>query len=453
MKNRHLIAFLAVLSCLAIAGTGPGAWAASESIPVGEPRPGIGGTTDGSKLDFKLNGSAGASGITNLETGRTELFNTVSFQPEVALGKLGLGLDLYLNFDSAGRIRKQDWDRGDDYISKIWYARWGLKGDPLYARVGGLTDATLGHGLIMGRYSNRLSYPDTRKVGAELSVDGGWAGAEGMLSDLRRADVFGGRFFVRPLRSSEAPLIKNMALGVTGVTDQNPDEDKGTTGDEVSVYGADVEVPLASMDIFSAKLYGDAAVMKLGRRYRAAGAKDNGRGFAGGVAGSLVKFVTYKAELRSLDNNFVPTYFNSYYDVDRSTNGVNKADAISRESRPVRRGPMAELGADILGKLRVGATYEDYNLDLMNEYPRIRAEARLDPSVLLGKVDAAAYYDRRNVNTFRQFGRSRSTDAIMAAEAGVWPTQHLKVTIVVRQQYAEDGRPVRTTQVRTDLRF
>ena len=92
----------------------------------------------------------------------------ISFRPEVSFANFGIGLDLNLDFDSEGKLRKENFNEFSDYLSVIRYVRYGQKRDPFYARLGALDYATLGHGSIMYLYNNSPSY-DVRKVGLAFS--------------------------------------------------------------------------------------------------------------------------------------------------------------------------------------------------------------------------------------------------------------------------------------------
>jgi len=144
-------------------------------------------STDGSpapELSFGL--SLGLGVQTYPEGTGTEpaTYQFLAFRPEIAYGKLGLGLDLGLNYRFTGgdgndfAVRKEDWVPSGDrsllevYLAKLAYLRWAQKGDPLYARLGSLDDATLGNGFIVGGYANTRYLPDLRLVGVQLDVDG-----------------------------------------------------------------------------------------------------------------------------------------------------------------------------------------------------------------------------------------------------------------------------------------
>ena len=97
-------------------------------------------------------------------------YYTFRFRPEIAIGNFGAGLDLNLEFDQEGNLRKENFLTTSDYLSIIRYLRWGRKHDPLYIRVGALDYATLGYGNIMYLYNNSPSF-DARTIGIVADVD------------------------------------------------------------------------------------------------------------------------------------------------------------------------------------------------------------------------------------------------------------------------------------------
>ncbi len=446
MKNFIVLALSLFLTAPAYAQ-----WASLDA-PIGESFPSVPKEGGENKFDFDLGGNFGAASVLNHETGEMEIYNTVSFQPELSFGKLGLGLDLYIYFNSDGKLREEDWDTSSDIISKIWYVRWAKKGDTIHARLGGLSGTTIGHGLIMGNYTNRLGYPDVRQVGGVLDIDAGWAGFESVVTDVIRPTILGGRVFVRPLHGSETPILKNLAFGVSAVTDTDPDGYSETKSDEVSVYGADLDLPLIKNDAFSSVLYADVAMTQLGKRYTAAGSKNHGKGGAAGVQGKLF-FFDYKAEMRSTQANFISTFFDSYYEVDRATGSVFKADAIDTTDKPRANGPLVALYANILERVRVGGSYESLSYDPLDIFPRVRAEIRTDPRLLFDKFYAAAVYEQRNLEMIKRIGRTQDSNTLITTEIGYKPNPNLALVVVQKQTYDQNGNPERTTQIRADVRF
>ena len=112
-------------------------------------------------------GTSGAMGSVTIDD---KLYNQLSLRPELAYGRLGIGLDIYLYFNDDG-IYEGNWDfssMNSSYktiIDKIYYLRWGTKKDDLYFRVGALPSLTLGYGILINKYTNTIQYPDVRRIG------------------------------------------------------------------------------------------------------------------------------------------------------------------------------------------------------------------------------------------------------------------------------------------------
>ena len=106
----------------------------------------------------------------------TTTYSSISLAPDFSYGKWGLGIDITLNYRITGssntfQVRQADWvptsvqNFFQIYLAKIVYVRYGLKGDPLFAKLGSFDDGTLGDGFIMVDYSNRLFLPGTGTSG------------------------------------------------------------------------------------------------------------------------------------------------------------------------------------------------------------------------------------------------------------------------------------------------
>ena len=166
---------------------------------------------------FSMGGAAGTISINGVN------YSEIRLMPELGFGKFGIGLDVDLLIDEDGNIRKKDWDDPEDYINKIYYVRFGHRGDPFFAKIGGFPNYTLGHGLIMKNYSNMLKYPDEKHIGVQL---GGIlpffsTNLEVFSSDISKNNILGGRVTAKFLSSTEIPILKNLTFGGTYVTDRN----------------------------------------------------------------------------------------------------------------------------------------------------------------------------------------------------------------------------------------
>ena len=113
-------------------------------------------------------GSFGSVTINN------QVYNQFSLRPELAFGKIGLGLDLYFYFDQDGNLYEDNWnfsstkDAYKTLVDKIYYLRWGLPHDDLYFRIGSLPSITLGNGSLVNSYSNIMDYPRVRRTGFDF---------------------------------------------------------------------------------------------------------------------------------------------------------------------------------------------------------------------------------------------------------------------------------------------
>ncbi|MBN1540603.1 hypothetical protein JW992_00535 [candidate division KSB1 bacterium] len=250
-----------------------------------------------------------------------ETYYAIQFRPEFGFGKVGIGLNINLLYDSeTGKIRSQDWDSSYDYFRVIRYLRYGHKFDPIYARVGSLDAAHLGHGFIVNYYTNEASY-DERKIGLALDIDFGRFGVESITSNLGRAELIGLRGYYRPLYERIAiPIIEHFAVGATFAQDFDPDS-WTASDDATSVYGFDLELPLIRGSRLNSLIYFDWAQIRgyssLEEKTRTFGSGQAvGFGLGLGNLGGLID-LSFKVERRWLGKEFVPAYFDAFYEIER----------------------------------------------------------------------------------------------------------------------------------------
>lgn len=392
-----------------------------------------------------INGSFGADVLVDPDNpDQNKIYYSLSLLPEFSIWRFGVGLDLNIYSDEEGNIRSADWDDWDDIVGKIWYIRYGKRKDPLFALIGGLRSYTLGNGFILNSYTNMLDYPDVRNKGLLLEVNLTKMGFESVISNINSYPVIGGRIYVRPLQASVLPLVKNITLGITGVLDQNPDKNNGTKNDEIIFYGADLGLPLVNMLPLTVRAYFDYSTYNLGSKYDI---KNNGRGTAVGLGGTVVKIVKYGFEYRRIDNNFIPRYFDAYYEVERSS----KPFIISDSRGPVREGPYLMVGVDLLNKVALTITYEDYNTDSADRYPYLHGELQIDPSLLMNKYSIKISYDKKNVNSFKDIAKLEG--AIMTTEIGYKIAPNIMLVITQKQTFDENGESTRIMYMRTSFSF
>ena len=192
-------------------------------------------------------------------------WQSLSLTPDISFGKLGIGLDITLDYNFSGgsgssfQVRQADWwptgavtlqSVAAIYLPKIAYVRWGLKGDPLFLKLGSFNDATLGDGFIMGDYNNTLFLPTERHFGLQADVDGAlfdfpYVGIETVVGNLASLDVLGARLYARPLVETSLPMLNNLEIGFTAAVDTNPYFETASIGttSPVGVFGVGALLP------------------------------------------------------------------------------------------------------------------------------------------------------------------------------------------------------------------
>lgn len=279
---------------------------------------------------FGLGLTFGAATFEDPETGELDSYQALGLQPDISIGKFGLAFDLTVNYRFTGgsdedefEIREEDWVPDDDtnflelYLPKFRYVRWGNKGDELYARFGSFNDATLGNGFIVNNYSNELYLPDRRIFGAQLDVDGRlfdfpYVGIETLAGNVASFDVTAARLYARPFAGLGMPLIPGLQVGGTVAIDRDAfyfaDKDPQAEAvvpnsiDTVAVYGVDLRLPVLSSDMLTMAVFGDTVF------------QDDSAGGMVGTSGRIARIFLYGAQVRVLDDGFIPSYFDRTYD-------------------------------------------------------------------------------------------------------------------------------------------
>lgn len=352
-------------------------------------------------------------GIGYAQIGDEDYF-AVTVRPEIAIGKIGIGLniDLLYNVDT-GHIRTEDWNESYDYFRILRYVRYGQKRDPLYMRIGALDRTRIGHGFLMNYYTNETANYDKRKIGLVFDMDLGTFGFETMTSNLGRMEILGLRGYTRPLRLvTDLPIIKNLTFGMSYISDTDPDANRNSD-DAVNAFGFDSELPLIKIPMFYTGLYYDYGKIV-----------DFGSGQAFGIEAQLNGiaglFAVYsKFERRLLGEKFAPTFFGAYYEVERYSKEIQttpatgdtiiqsyKTDYLNSLTEDVK-GWYGELGAHVLGALQLVGTYQWLD-DNPNGILHLQAEI---PDAV-PSIAARATYDKIGIQTAKDISLPNSVAAI-----------------------------------------
>jgi hypothetical protein len=399
----------------------------------------------------------GGLGVTVIDG---DVFYLFTMTPEFAIGKFGLGIDLNLRFNRQGKIRVGDYVHFSDFLRIIRYARWGLKGDPFYIRVGALDYSWLGHGFIMYNYRNSASY-DMRRTGIELDADFEKFGFESVYSDVTAGSLLGLRGYVRPVKFTPAagvPIIGGFEVGATYATDLDKNSGKtyGVTGGvpstrlsdaadngRMAVYGFDVGLPLLSLPVLKSTLYGDyAKITKFGH------------GAAVGIdlhfSGMGLLYIGAKYERRFLGDRFLPSYFDALYEHDRfmmldTVNFASKAELIQYATKS--EGYYGELMISILNTFNIVGGYQA-PVGVKNQGV---FHAELQTPAVIPQIVFGAGFDKRNIGPVLKLDEN----SILYSELGYKPMPYMIVSMLYQWTFAKqpDGTYATQKRVEPKVRF
>jgi len=359
--------------------------------------------------------------------------------PELQFKNVGVGLDFKMEFGADGKVRTENFNEFSDYLSIIRYVRYGYKNDPLYVRVGALDYATLGHGSIMYLYKNSPSY-DTRKIGLEFDIDFTNFGFETVYGNFGQAGIIGLRGYVRPLQFTEArtiPILGNLEVGASLVSDVddkagvvagtynsttqnfNAVVDEGAT----TILGLDFGLPVVRTNILNLDLYFDYSKIAGFGSGTAAGIKADVRGFG------LVN-ISAKLERRFNNAGYIPSYFNSLYEIERfkldTVNGT-VTSKVQRLKNPesIGNGYYGELFVSVLNTFDILGSYQRLDKDPASGILHISSEVA--PEGIPYVVRAG--YDKINIKNEKDLFKLDDR-SYLYFEFGYKPYEYLLVSMV-----------------------
>ncbi len=398
----------------------------------------------------------GGLGVTVIDG---EVYYLFTMTPEFAFGNFGLGVDLNLRFNKQGKIRAGDYVHFSDFLRIIRYARWGLKGDPFYIRVGALDYSRLGHGFIMYNYRNSASY-DLRRTGIELDVDLDKYGFESVYSDVTAGSLLGLRGYVRPVKFTPAagvPIIGGFEVGATYATDLDKQSNmtwasatgsttliaNANSGSKMAVYGLDLGFPLLSLSSVRSTLYGDYAQIK-----------GYGHGQAVGIdlhfSGMGLLSIGAKYERRWNGDQFIPSYFDALYEHDRfvpNADSTFQSKAQALRSAPKSEGYYGELLISILNTFNIVGGYQaPVNVKNQGVF-----HAELQTPAVIPQIVFGAGFDKHNIGPVFKLDEN----SIMYAELGYKPIPYMIVSMLYQWTFAKqsDGSYVTQKRIEPKIRF
>ncbi len=323
-------------------------------------------------LEFKFNMDMQYLNINN------NGFMLIALMPELGYCKIGVGFYLPIIFSittpndffySKRWYNHNEWDFMSfsdslhDLAIKIIYIRYGHKGDPLYARIGSLPSVTFGNGFIMNQYSNMLDFPTVRRIGLEFGyIYNHLVGIELFSSDITKNKLLAYRLKGFPLGWNKgAGFLQKLEIGQTFVIDK---EAASSGENKVINWGFDLGLPLLATPILNLRYgidwatYSVYSPISLGKQeWQGSG----NWGFTTGFKGNLLMLL-YKAEYRYLKDNYIPEYFDSFYEVSgmRDIKFASLIGMYSSTEKNTSNGYLVDIGFKIFGAGAIGANYQEY---------------------------------------------------------------------------------------------
>ncbi len=302
-----------------------------------------------------------------------------------------------------GRIRKQDWDEVSDFAQIIRNITFGGKEGHFYFDVNAFKSSSLGHGTLLKRYNPNLNL-NSRQVSAELDAFGDYGGGELYVNNITGPSLIGGLVFAKPLSlvDRDSYVMRSFSIGATAAADIDAPlrnrldyddlDDQGSRTSQLAIdqknfrplfkatkvvaYGFDAEVKLVDTKTTDWKTYLDYSMLASGLPTDDPKALNEGDiptkyVHSGGLTwGNLVRLnlgddpvhaLRLRAEVRRYDPNYLPSYFDVMYEIQRLQ---------YRLTRPTGNGPAAQqqlvngtklqqvLGRDPTGAKVLGLYFE-----------------------------------------------------------------------------------------------
>ena len=262
---------------------------------------------------------------------------------------------------NVGYIRVADWNNWRQYAQVIRSITWGSKERHFFLNVTQFDAFSIGHGTILKRYSPNLDM-NQRRVSFEVDAFSDWAGGEVFLDDITGPNVVGALVFLKPLSfiDNENWMMRSFSIGGTFLADVNAPlrnrldyADVNNDGrrwtqlevDSVSgqpsfvkttvlAWGVDAELKVVDQDGIDYKTYVDYSFLESGvptddtqsqapSYQNIPTRKVMSSGFTWGnllrvnLGTAPIHALRVRAEYRHYMPNYLPSYFDVGYQIDR----------------------------------------------------------------------------------------------------------------------------------------
>jgi hypothetical protein len=390
----------------------------------------------------------GGLGITWIDD---QAYTTLTLAPDIALGKIGVGLYLQFLFNNQTdfKLRTDEFDDPPGFLRVIRYVRYGQKYDPFYARFGWLYGSSLANGFLMWNYTNSSNY-DKRKLGLVADFDFNTFGIETIYSNFSRLEIVGGNLYFRPFRLMSALpfILKNLRIYSTYIYDDNIktiDSQGNSTTEVLRAYGLGTDLQWLNLPVLKSFLYAEYGKFV-----------HYGQGKTIGISAVIPELIgvfgmAARLERRWLGEKFIPNFFGPLHELNRNI-GV----LVALDQAPKTKGVFGELSGHIIHKLLLIGNYQ-YLDDLKNS-GRVHLEASAPE--LIPKFRLRAYYDKGGIETWNDL-TTLDNRSLAVGEIGYNIYPYVYLMIVYQWYWVEERdnfgnveyRPVERVEPRISFSF
>ncbi|MCL2154609.1 MAG: hypothetical protein FWH53_02975 [Leptospirales bacterium] len=415
-----------------------------------------------SSFNFGLGGFFGAISTNG------QNYKHIGLRPEIGIWKFAIALDINLFIDEDGKIRKEDWNEPSDYLDKIYYIRFGHRGDPFYFKVGGIDSTTLGYGALINNYNNTIDYPTYKRQGLDIGFETSSFGAQLIVNDFKelrgnnRSVMTGGRVFVKPFsrmqiggslaadfneykglydsdgdgvpdrvdflpydkkRSTEADFYR--AKGWDPAIIQMLIDDHSISDDEFAYKDKRSKTAFWSADVGFIIINGEFINLDIYAQF-AQSFNTGGWGFsAPGIKLGLGNFFEVYADYRYRRDEFIFGYYNDTYDLERArfiqdgTGGltvVTKKENL-KEAKSLR-GYSAGARLNLFDIITAKGEYADLSWGDKQNDRSLRAEAELNKTLIPFISSLKGFYVQNNMDKIRLKSASTIWGGVMGIGLG-----------------------------------
>jgi len=256
----------------------------------------------------------------------------LSFQPFFKYKNLSVGLDLLGQISNDYQFRIEDLDDIFDYPDKIKFLDYSTKNKLFNLHFGSIENLTFGHGHLINGYSNQIYYPYKQKSGGTAVINFGHRFVSihtfisnfgdlkynGSLVGFRSTLIVSDNFPLKIGVNLVSDINQYASLSDSTISKWNKENSRQFTG-----ISFDFQYNLIKMYDYEVNIYAEGVgLLHPENRHFVRDIKETSRQGSWGMVFPGFHFmhkksIEFKIEYQLNSSLFIPSYFNSLYDLER----------------------------------------------------------------------------------------------------------------------------------------